>query len=205
MGIIAADLFITLDGVYQAPGGRDEDRTGGFAFGGWQAPFGDPAIGASIMSSIERTDALLLGRHTYDIFSSFWPFQPMTDPVAAKFAAIPKYVVSRTLKDPSWADTTVLPDAASVSRLRDRFDEVHTWGSGQLLRALLKEGVLDRLNLWLYPIALGTGKRLFEAGVVPSTFRPVQAAQVFDDGVLALVLEPAGDVKTGEMEATRAS
>src|SRR4029079_1569187 len=121
MGIIAADLFITLDGVYQGPGGRDEDRSDGFEFGGWQAPFGDEAIGASIMASIERTDALLLGPHTDDLFSSFWPFQPMTDPVAARFAAIPKYVVSRTLGDPSWADTTVLPDAASVSRLRDRF------------------------------------------------------------------------------------
>ena len=121
MGIIAADLFLTLDGVYQAPGGSDEDRTEGFAFGGWQAPYADDAIGASIMSSIERTDALLLGRRTYDIFSSFWPFQPMTDPVAARFAAIPKYVVSRTLSDPSWAGTTVLRDAAAVASLRDRF------------------------------------------------------------------------------------
>ena len=142
MGIIAADLFITLDGVYQAPGGRDEDRTeDGFEFGGWQAPLGDDA-GPSIMASIERTDALLLGRRTYDIFSSVWPFQPMTDPVAAKFAAIPKYVVSRTLTDPSWAGTTVLRDAAAVGPLRDQFDEVHTWGSGELLRALLAEGVL---------------------------------------------------------------
>ncbi len=204
MGIIAADLFITLDGVYQAPGGRDEDRTeDGFEFGGWQAPLGDDA-GPSIMASIERTDALLLGRRTYDIFSSVWPFQPMTDPVAAKFAAIPKYVVSRTLTDPSWAGTTVLRDAAAVGPLRDQFDEVHTWGSGELLRALLAEGVLDRLNLWMYPIALGTGKRLFETGVVPTTFRPAKPAQVFDTGVMALVLEPAGGVETAEMEATRA-
>jgi dihydrofolate reductase len=108
-------------------------------------------------------------------------------------------VVSRTLTDPSWADTTVLRDAAAVGPLRDRFGEVHTWGSGQLLRALLKEGLLDRLNMWLYPIALGSGKRLFDTGTVPTTFRPAQAAQVFDDGVLGLVLEPAGDVKTGEM------
>ena len=114
MGIIAADLFLTLDGVYQAPGGRDEDRSDGFAFGGWQAPLRERRSGASIMASIERTDALLLGRRTYDIFSSFWPFQPAEDPVAAKFAAIPKYVVSRTLEDPSWAGTTVLPDAAAV-------------------------------------------------------------------------------------------
>ena len=203
MGIIAADLFITLDGVYQAPGGREEDPTDGFAFGGWQAPLGDDA-GPSIMASIERTDALLLGRRTYDIFSSVWPFQPMTDPVAAKFAAIPKYVVSRTLTDPSWAGTTVLRDAAAVGPLRDQFDEVHTWGSGELLRALLAEGVLDRLNLWMYPIALGTGKRLFETGVVPTTFRPAKPAQVFDTGVMALVLEPAGGVETAEMEATRA-
>jgi dihydrofolate reductase len=205
MGIIAADLFITLDGVYQAPGGTDEDRSEGFEFGGWQAPFGGEDVGASIMASIERTDALLLGRRTYDIFSSYWPFQPTTDPVAARFAAIPKYVVSRTLTDPSWADTTVLRDAALVASLRDRFDEVHTWGSGELLRSMLKEGILDRLDLWMYPIALGTGKRLFATGTVPVTFRPVQPAQVFEDGVLGLVLEPAGDVKTGEVGSGRSS
>ena len=151
------------------------------------------------MASIERTDALLLGRRTYDIFSSVWPFQPATDPVAARFAAIPKYVVSGTLRDPSWAGTTVLPDAAAVGPLRDQFNEVHTWGSGELLRGLLAEGLLDRLNLWMYPIALGTGKRLFDTGIAPVTFRPAKAAEVFKSGVLALVLEPAGDVKTGEV------
>jgi dihydrofolate reductase len=199
MGIIAADLFITLDGVYQAPGGSDEDRSEGFRFGGWQAPFGGEDVGRSIMSSIQRTDALLLGRRTYDIFSSYWPFQPASNPVAAKFAAIPKFVVSRTLTDPSWADTTVLRDGSAVGALRDRFDEVHSWGSGELLRSLLGEGALDRLNLWMYPIALGTGKRLFETGTVPTTFRPSQAAQVFDAGVVGLVLEPAGEVVTGEV------
>jgi dihydrofolate reductase len=204
MGIIAADLFITLDGVYQAPGGRDEDREGDFAYGGWQAPFSDEAIGASIMRSIERTDALLLGRRTYDLFSAYWPFQPPDDPVAAKFAAIPKYVLSRTLTDPSWADTTVLPDVAAVGRLRNEFDEVHTWGSGELLRGLLAEGLLDRLNLWMYPIAIGSGKHLFATGTVPTTFRPVQPAFVSESGVMALVFEPAGDVETGEVGATQA-
>ncbi len=204
MGIIAADLFLTLDGVYQAPGGRDEDSEGGFAFGGWQAPFTDAEIGASIMACIERTDALLLGRRTYDIFSAYWPFQPADNPVAAKFAAIPKYVVSRTLEDPSWADTTVLPNAASVGRLRDEFDEVHTWGSGQLLRGLLAAELLDRLNLWMYPIALGTGKRLFDTGTVPMTFRPAQPAHISESGVMALTFEPAGDVKTGEVAAAEA-
>ena len=201
MGIIAADLFLTLDGVYQAPGGREEDTTGNFEFGGWQAPFTDEAIGASITSSIERTDALLLGRRTYDIFAAYWPFQPADNPIAAKFAAIPKYVVSRSLEGPSWADTTVLRDPAAVGPLRDEFDEVHTWGSGQLLRSLLAAGLLDRLNLWMYPIALGTGKRLFDTGAVPMAFRPAQPTQVFDSGVMALVFEPAGDVETGEMTA----
>lgn len=204
MGIIAADLFLTLDGVYQAPGGSDEDRTSGFAFGGWQAPFGDEATGASIMSSIDRTDALLLGRRTYDIFAAYWPFQPLDNPVAAKFAAIPKYVVSRTLEDPSWADTTVLRDAEAVGQLRNEFDEVHTWGSGELLRSLLAKGLLDRLNLWMYPIALGTGKRLFDTGTVPVTFRPAQPAHVSDSGIMTLVLEPAGDIKTGEVGAVEA-
>lgn len=202
VGIIAADLFLTLDGVYQAPGGRDEDREGGFAFGGWQAPYADAAIGASIMSSIQHTDALLLGRRTYDIFAAYWPFQPADGPVAAKFAAIPKYVVSRTLQDPTWAGTTVLRDVASVGWLRDKFDEVHTWGSGDLLRSLLAEGLVDRLNLWVYPLALGTGKRLFSTGTVPMAFRPAQPAQVSDSGVMALVFEPAGDVRTGEVGAT---
>jgi dihydrofolate reductase len=199
MGIIAADLFLTLDGVYQAPGGRDEDREGGFAFGGWQAPYTDDSIGVSIMSSIQCTDALLLGRRTYDIFAAYWPFQPAEHPVAARFAAIPKYVVSRTLGEPSWAGTTVLPDAVAVGRLRDEFDEVHTWGSGELLRSLLAGGLVDRLNLWIYPIALGTGKRLFDTGTVPMAFRPAQPAQVSESGVMALVLEPAGDVETGEV------
>jgi dihydrofolate reductase len=201
MGIIAADLFLTLDGVYQAPGGPEEDPSGDFPFGGWQAPFGEEAVGASIMSSIERTDALLLGRRTYDIFAAYWPFQPADDPVAAKFAAIPRYVVSRTLRDPSWSGTTVLSDVAAAGRLRDEFDEVHTWGSGELLRGLLADGLLDRLDLWMYPIALGTGKRLFDRGSVPLTFRPARPAQVFDSGVLALVLEPAGEVETGVVGA----
>jgi dihydrofolate reductase len=204
MGIIAADLFLTLDGVYQAPGAPDEDRTGDFPFGGWQAPYTeDEVIGGSIMSSIERTDALLLGRRTYDIFASFWPFQSADDPIAAKFAAIPKYVVSRTLKDPSWAGTTVLPDAAAVGRLRDEFGEVHTWGSGELLRSLLAGGLLDRLDLWIHPVALGIGKRLFDPGVVPMTFRPAEPTLVSESGVIALVLEPAGGVKTGDVDATR--
>lgn len=204
MGIIAADLFLTLDGVYQAPGGPNEDPSGGFAFGGWQSRHDDDETGESIMASIQRTDALLLGRRTYDNFAAYWPFQSSDNMVAVKFGAIPKYVVSRTLGDPSWAGTTVLREAADVGRLRDEFEEVHTWGSGELLRSLLAEGLLDRLNLWMYPVALGTGKRLFDTGAPPMAFRPVRPAQVSSSGIMALALEPAGEVKAGQAGTTEA-
>ena len=156
------------------------------------------------MSSIERTDALLLGRRTYDIFAAYWPFQPADEPVAATFAPSPSTWSRERSRIRAWAGTTVLPDAPAVGRLRDEFEEVHTWGSGELLRSLLAEGLVDRLNLWMYPIALGTGKRLFDTGTLPMAFRPAQPAHVSDSGVMALVLEPAGDVETGEVGASAA-
>src|SRR6187401_2362108 len=100
VGIISADLFITLDGVYQAPGGPDEDREGDFAFGGWQAPYFDDESGEAISGGIARMDALLLGRRTYDIFAAYWPNRGEDDPIAATFNALPKFVVSRSLTDP---------------------------------------------------------------------------------------------------------
>lgn len=139
MGIIQVDLFLTLDGVYQAPGGPDEDRGGGFEFGGWQGAYFDAGSGATIGDGIERLDALLLGRRTYDIFAGYWPAQGDADPIAAKFNAVPKFVVSRTLTEPSWAGTTVLTDVATeVRALEDRFDEVHVIGSGDLVTTLLR-------------------------------------------------------------------
>ena len=155
------------------------------------------------MSSIERTDALLLGRRTYDIFAAYWPFQPADEPVAARSPPSPS-TWSREPRGSDWRRASVLPDAAAVGRLRDEFDEVHTWGSGELLRGLLAEGLVDRLNLWMYPIALGTGKRLFDTGTLPMAFRPVQPAHVSNSGIIALVFEPAGDVETGEVGATAA-
>ena len=118
MGIISVDLFITLDGVYQAPGGPDEDPEGGFEFGGWQAPYFDDEAGEAIGAGIERMDALLLGRKTYDIFAAYWPNEGDDDPIAAKFNALPKFVVSRSLTDPAWEGTTALSDVAEVRALR---------------------------------------------------------------------------------------
>lgn len=197
MGIIVANLFITLDGVYQAPGGREEDTEGSFAFGGWQAPVSDDEAGAAIGAEIARIDALLLGRKTYDIFAAYWPHQ--SDDVGETFNRVPKFVVSSTLTAPAWAGTTALPDAAAAGRLREEYDQVHMFGSGVLIRSLLAANVLDRLHFWLYPVTLGQGKRLFDAGTVPASFRLAEPARTFPKGAVSLVYERAGDVKTQEM------
>ena len=195
-----ANLFITLDGVYQAPGGREEDPEGDFAFGGWQAPVSDDEAGASIADQISRMDALLLGRKTYDIFAAYWPHQ--TGDIADTLNRVPKFVVSGSLADPVWAGTTVLPDAAAAGRIRDEYQQVHMFGSGVLIRSLLDAEVLDRLHLWLYPVVLGQGKRLFDAGTLPSTFRLAEPARSFPKGAVSLVYERAGEVETQEMTAT---
>jgi len=199
VGIIVANLFITLDGVYQAPGGREEDSEGGFEFGGWQAPVSDDEAGAAIAAEIGRMDALLLGRATYNIFSSYWPHQ--SGDIADALNRVPKFVVSGSLHDPSWAGTTVLPDAAAAGRLREDYGQVHMFGSGFLIRSLLSAGVLDRLHLWLYPVALGQGKRLFDDGAVPTTFSLAEPARSFPKGAVSLVYEPVGGVETRDMAA----
>ncbi|MFF0902779.1 UNVERIFIED_CONTAM: dihydrofolate reductase family protein [Kocuria sp. CPCC 205316] len=198
MGIIQVDLFLTLDGVYQGPGGPDEDRSGGFELGGWQGAYFDDESGERIAAGIERLDALLLGRRTYDIFAGYWPAQGDADPIAVKFNAVPKFVVSRTLTDPSWEGTTVLTDVATeVQALKDRFDEIHVIGSGDLVTSLLRENLVDRLNLFLYPLVLGSGKRLFGDGTVPAAFTVVKPPQAFPKGAISLVYQRAGDPVTG--------
>ncbi len=198
MGIICVDLFLTLDGVYQAPGGPDEDREGGFELGGWQGAYTDEDSGAAIGAGIAAMDALLLGRKTYDIFAGYWPTRGDVIPIAAKLNAVPKFVVSRTLTEPGWAGTTALSEFVQVRGLKDRFAEIHVIGSGQLTRSLLEAHLVDRLNLFVYPLTLGSGKRLFLDGTgVPAAFRPVQPPQGFPNGATWLVYEHAGDPVTG--------
>ncbi|MFE5672152.1 dihydrofolate reductase family protein [Agromyces sp. NPDC056523] len=197
MGIVAVDLFITLDGVYQAPGGPEEDPSNHFEYGGWQAPYFDDESGAVIGAGIDRLDALLLGRKTYDIFADYWPKH--TDmPIGAKFDEVPKFVASRTLTDPSWARTTVVTDiAAEIPTIKERFEEIHVIGSGALARSLLAADLVDRLNLYLYPIVFGNGKRLFDEGTVPAAFALAQQPIAFPKGAVSLVYERAGVPVTG--------
>ncbi|MER5392432.1 dihydrofolate reductase family protein [Saccharopolyspora sp. NPDC002686] len=171
MGRIQIELFATLDLVGQAPGGPDEDPVG-FTFGGWQAPLMDEATGAQIGAAYEGTDALLLGRRTYDIFAAFWPHQEggVDSDIATLFNSIPKYVASRGKPDLSWAGSTQIGRdlAAEVREIRDRHENVKVVGSLNLVQTLLREKLFDVLDLWLHPLMLGAGKKVFDSGAVPT-------------------------------------
>lgn len=196
MGTLSVDLFLTLDGVYQAPGGPDEDTSDGFEYGGWQAAYSDEEAGAAITAGIDRMDALLLGRKTYDIFAQYWPQQ--SGHIADKLNGLPKFVVSGTLADANWEGTTVLAEAKDVAAVKERFNDIHIIGSGVLARSLLEADLLDRLNLYLYPLTFGTGKRLFPDGAgVPAAFRLAQPPQAFPNGAILLAYDRAGDPVTG--------
>jgi len=205
-GRIVVDLFTTLDGVAQAPGGPEEDTTGGFRFGGWQAPFEDEVIGADIGAGIRRMDALLLGRRTYDIFAAYWPQH--TDGaegfIGRHFDEIPKYVATRGALVPHWRRTTVLDAAdiaAQVDALRDRHTEIHVIGSVDFVQTLLRERLFDELKLWVYPVVLGEGKKVFPGGAAPARLRLVEPAVTGPTGTLLLRYAPDGDVVTGDMTA----
>ena len=172
MGLIHIEMFTTLDLVGQAPGGPDEDPIG-FPFGGWQAPLLDDVSGAQVAAAYEGTDALLLGRRTYDIFAAYWPHQQggEDNAIATLFNSVPKYVASRGAPDLSWAGSTQLGRdlPSAVREVRDRHAHVKVVGSLNLVQTLLHERLFDRLDLWVHPIVLGVGKKLFEGGAVPTS------------------------------------
>jgi len=204
VGLVHIDLFSTLDLVAQAPGGPDEDPEGGFEFGGWQAPLFDDVVGAQIAAGMASMDALLLGRRTYDIFAGFWPHQEqgVDGDIATLFNRIPKYVASRSAPELTWAGSSLLgPDLpTAVREVRDRHQHVHVIGSLDLVQTLLRERLFDRLSLWLHPIVLGTGKRVFEGGAVPANLRLIEPAATSPKGAVLLRYELAdGTPQTGDM------
>jgi dihydrofolate reductase len=190
MGTIHIDLFATLDLVAQAPGDPEEDTEGGFAFGGWQAPLIDETEGEQISAGMVGMDALLLGRRTYDIFAGFWPHQENSQDgeIATLFNRIPKYVASRGKPELDWAGSSLLdPDLGSaVRQLRDKHEKIHVIGSLNLVQTLLREHLFDQLNLWIHPIVLGSGKKVFDGGAVPSSLTLLEPPATSGKGTVLL-------------------
>ena len=201
MGKLIVTEFVTLDGVAQAPGAPDEDRDSGFTHGGWQAPLVDQESGGAMFEHAQSMDALLLGRKTYEIFAAYWPKAPEEIPFTGLLNRVPKYVASRTLSDPlAWQGTTLLAGdlGESVVAAKERHDEVHVIGSLDLVQSLLRLGLVDRLNLWQYPLLLGSGKRVFAGGTLPTALRLTESV-TWPNGTLQLTYETAGAPTYGNM------
>jgi dihydrofolate reductase len=204
MGLIHIDLFTTLDLVGQAPGGPDEDAEGGFEYGGWQAPLFDDVVGEQVGAGMAGLDALLLGRKTYDIFAAYWPHQEegVDSQISRLFNEVPKYVASRSNPALDWAGSTLLGSnlASAVRDVRDRHANVHVIGSIDLTQTLLTERLYDRLNLWVFPIVLGRGKKVFANGAIPTNLTLAEPPVASKSGAVLLRYALAdGTPATGDM------
>jgi dihydrofolate reductase len=200
MGELMVSMFVSLDGVIQGPGAPDEDREGGFEHGGWQAPYFDEESGKVITGHIARLEALLLGRKTYEIFAAYWPQAAAEDPIAARLNSAPKYVASRTLDTVEWNNSKLIEGdvADAVARLKREHGQIDVIGSGNLVQTLLRHDLVDRLNVWVYPVLLGSGKRLFADGTVPTALRLVESA-TFPKGAVLLAYQRTGKPTYGSM------
>ena len=187
---------ITLDGVLQAIGGPEDDTSGGFAYGGWIAPYSDPVLGAVIRREMSLPFELLIGRKTFDIWAPYWPHHADIWPGVNTAT---KYIASNTMTSAEWQPTVFLGGniAEKVSDLKQQpGPDLHVYGSGNLIKTLLKHDLVDELWLKIYPLTLGSGKRLFVDGTIPAAFK-VTASQVSAKGVIIVNYERAGAITTG--------
>ena len=190
---IVVSEFLTLDGVMQAPGDPNEDRTGGFEHGGWQLAYFDDIFGSVMMDAFANTGGMLLGRRTYETFAAHWPKQPADDPLAGTMNGLEKYVVSTTLTEPlAWQNSTLIKTdvAGAVGKLKAGVGrEIQVIGSGELVQTLIKHDLVDAYRLMVHPLVLGTGKRLFREGTGLTRLRLVDTKPT-TTGVLILTYEP---------------
>jgi len=192
---IVVTEFLTLDGVMQAPGQPDEDRDGGFPYGGWQMRYFDDVFGEFVMNGISTSGGLLIGRRTYDIFAAHWPHQPDDDPIAPTLNGMQKHVVSNTLEEPlGWQNSHLIrgddvPDA--IRGLKEGAgNDLHVIGSGGLVQTLVRHDLVDAYELMIHPLVLGTGKRLFrEEPATPLRLKLVESKPT-TTGVLLLTYVP---------------
>jgi dihydrofolate reductase len=190
--------FITIDGVMQAPGGPKEDRSGGFKYGGWIAPYGDEVFNKALKKQMKPKD-LLLGRKTFEIFAGYWPEHENGWP---GINDVTKYVMSRTMKksDPKvngWKNSVLLKSLADIKKLKkSKGSDIQVWGSGNLIQTLLKNDLVDELCLKIFPITLGKGKKLFDNGAIPAAFKLTES-EITTTGVIIANYKRDGKVKTG--------
>ncbi|SCF84707.1 dihydrofolate reductase family protein [Streptomyces sp. Ncost-T10-10d] len=193
--------FLSLDGVMQAPGGPDEDTSGGFEYGGWLVPFADEGMGQFMTEVFDRCAAFLLGRCTYDIFAGHWPkVTDPDDPIAGRLNRYPKYVVSTTLEKADWQNTTVISTdvVEEVARIKERTDggELQIHGSGSLARSLMAHDLIDEYNLLVHPVVLGRGRKLFPDGGLPTAFEQTEA-RTTPNGISIHTYRPTGRAQFG--------
>ncbi len=192
--------FITLDGVVQAPGGPDEDPSNGFRYGGWTVPYFDDFLGKTMGEQMGKDFDLLLGRKTYEIFASYWPFADIkNDPAAAGINRATKYVVSKSLAQVDWKPSVLINGdaAAEIRKVKeDNGPELQVHGSSNLIQTLLRHELVDELRLEIFPVTLGGGKRLFAEGTIPASFELLEG-RMSPSGVIVANYSRAGEVKTG--------
>jgi dihydrofolate reductase len=193
MRMLVVIEFLSLDGVMQAPGSPDEDTEGGFRHGGWQVPYFDDVLAAAAAKGMADTDAYLFGRKTYQIMADFWPTAPADDPYAGHLNSTPKYVASTTLQIAEWRNSTVLKGsvAEQVAKLKQQpGNNIAVLGSGDLVQTLITNDLVDQYSLMVFPIVLGSGKRLFRDTDQARNLRLVDSKATTTGGLI-LIYHPA--------------
>jgi dihydrofolate reductase len=198
---LIVSTFLTLDGVMQAPGGPREDDSGGFAQGGWSVNYWDDQMGEVMGRAMSAPFDLVLGRRTYDIFAAHWP-RATDDPAAKPLNDATKYVASRSRPTLEWSNSVLIEGdtAEGIAALkREDGPELQVHGSGDLIQTLLRDDLVDEYRLWVFPLVVGSGKRLFSEGTVPAGLKLVDS-KVSTTGVVIGTYEPAGEIVTGSFE-----
>jgi dihydrofolate reductase len=187
--------MITLDGVLQAPGGPEEDKSGGFKFGGWVEPYGDEVYSKVVEKELEPAD-YLLGRKTFKIWENYWPLHADFWPGINDGT---KYVLSKTVKKSDWKNTVFIKSVADIKKIKvSDGSDIHVWGSSELIHLLLKHDLVDELRLKIHPLTLGKGKKLFDSGAIPAAFTLTEST-ITTTGVIIAYYKRAGNVKTGNV------